>query len=571
MAPFAVHELKNLHPEEDLIFLDVGWENLRQAVDINNARPVDPGSEMHLKSLDKSLMGEAYGAIAQGVHPWPEAVQDVPFSSSLCVVEPGKTARAHKHQEHETFLIISGQGRMRIGDESVDVGPGDAILMGPFDEHELSNLDQAEDLIFIDLCWEDMQQVVSAVGGTKMGAVEASGRVVIPISPGPSTELDAVTFGAEVHARYLSMRGIPAAIQQEEVVASPAAGALLQRLRDDGLLIEKEEMDTSGQALSRLYFPLSKFDQELTTFFQQARMDTYLQAHCEQLLAEGLPDVAVSATTGEGVPMEGFDGTADLRFARALAWVSSLEALPDTTLVPFFDASESFLHAVLIPGLLLAIDAGARLPQVLRPVSRLKVEGGAAGDLPARALGFCLAHDFPEVGESEIQMGSWEELIRRELIAGWEGWLKDFDRKVKEAFASSLPGTGAWTDEQQRFFRTLTRLCNDVAEAYEAATFSPQRVSRLLSELVDRARRFGRHEKPWSRVSGRYEEWRTAVAIEALAAKTLALLAAPIMPEFAADLWRSLGLEGTPEVWEDLPAFTYGRLQGLGDSLFSAA
>jgi hypothetical protein len=64
-----------------------------------------------------------------------------------------------------------------------------------------------------------------------------------------------------------------------------------------------------------------------------------------------------------------------------------------------------------------------------------------------------------------------------------------------------------------------------------------------MAELVREARRFGRGELHWDRSADvKGEERRTALALEALAAKVLALVAAPVMPEAAARLWRALGL-----------------------------
>ncbi len=526
---------------------------------------------MHIKRLDKTSMSEGYTVISQGIHPW-SGVAETPFFSCWCVVEPGKTARAHKHQEHESFLIVQGQGRMRVNGEAIEVGPGDAILMEPFDEHELTNLDESEDLIFIDLCWEDMRQAVAVVGGTETAEVEAGRKVIIPVAPASEDPMDPVTFGAQVHARYLAMRGVTAGLL-EAPEAGESTVALLESLREGDLLIEKEELAGDGRSHKRLYFPLSRFDAPLADALRGTAMDTYLRAHCDQLLAEGLPDVAVSAAPGEeGLVLEGWEAPVDSRFGRALGFVSAFGNLEENTEVtPFFAAAESFLHAILVPGILLALGKEGHLPKVLRAISRLEVGEGALDGLPAGASAICLAHAFPEVGDSQLGRELAEDLCGRELRGSWESWLKEFDAKVAEAFGGSLPGTGAWTEEQQRFFGSLTRLCSEAAEAYEAATFSPQRVSRILAELVDRARRFGLHEKPWSRVSGRYEEWRTAVAIEALAVKTLALLAAPLSPELATEIWNRLGLDGAPEAWEELPGFVYQTLQGMGEPLFSAA
>jgi len=44
-------------------------------------------------------------------------------------VPPGGNVGLHVHSRtEEIYFIISGRGRMRVGDESRDVGPGDLIL-----------------------------------------------------------------------------------------------------------------------------------------------------------------------------------------------------------------------------------------------------------------------------------------------------------------------------------------------------------------------------------------------------------------------------------------------------------
>jgi len=100
-----------------------------------------------------------------------------------------------------------------------------------------------------------------------------------------------------------------------------------------------------------------------------------------------------------------------------------------------------------------------------------------------------------------------------------------------------------WTSEHQLFRDRLTRLSADVGDAYEAKTFSPQTAARLLCELVRSARRFGQLEEHWRHTTGREGERRNGVFLELAASRTLALLAAPMMPEFAARLWRGLGFE----------------------------
>jgi mannose-6-phosphate isomerase-like protein (cupin superfamily) len=67
-------------------------------------------------------------------------------------VAPGMTTALHFHcRAEEIYYILSGAGRMRIGDEWRDVGPGDAIAIPPGDAHQITNTGAA-DLIFLCCC-----------------------------------------------------------------------------------------------------------------------------------------------------------------------------------------------------------------------------------------------------------------------------------------------------------------------------------------------------------------------------------------------------------------------------------
>ena len=53
---------------------------------------------------------------------------------------PGGATTPHYHPKtEEIYYILSGAGRMRIGDELRDVGPGDAIAIPPGQIHQIEN------------------------------------------------------------------------------------------------------------------------------------------------------------------------------------------------------------------------------------------------------------------------------------------------------------------------------------------------------------------------------------------------------------------------------------------------
>ncbi len=51
----------------------------------------------------------------------------------------GSTTPHYHRQTEEIYYILAGTGRMRIGDEQRDVGPGDAIAIPPGMVHTICN------------------------------------------------------------------------------------------------------------------------------------------------------------------------------------------------------------------------------------------------------------------------------------------------------------------------------------------------------------------------------------------------------------------------------------------------
>ncbi len=64
----------------------------------------------------------------------------------------GGSTTPHYHPlTEEIYYILSGQGRMRIGAEVEEVGPGDAIAIPPGQQHQITNTGM-ETLVFLCCC-----------------------------------------------------------------------------------------------------------------------------------------------------------------------------------------------------------------------------------------------------------------------------------------------------------------------------------------------------------------------------------------------------------------------------------
>ena len=348
----------------------------------------------------------------------------------------------------------------------------------------------------------------------------------------------------------------------------------------------------------RLHFPLKEYAGRLSRYYSSVAMTPNLRSLCEQVLASGLPDIAVThpADWGIAVPIEGF---ADQRLyawcemaPRYLAYAEHLNTslgVPaswqrnfksdDARVIQCFGFDNGFFYGVFVPALLLAYDQDIHLPAAFIMNEFYHLDGrkfstsrnhaiwgkDMFAQIPADHVRFYLAYTCPETESTNFSRAEFDATITRELRGNLQEWLADLGRRVVTEFDGLVPATGDWTDEHHRFCQQIRSFVQETAAAYEAATFSPQKATRTLCELVRVAKRFGKAERHWRRVSSRHEERRTGLALELFAAKNLAILAAPIMPGFAARLWRDLGYEQPQAaVWGDALSWVPSG-QRLGD------
>lgn len=82
-------------------------------------------------------------------------------SFEYCRVPPGASLGLHVHaRTEEIYFIIAGSGRMRLGEEVNEVGPGDLIVTALGDRHGIEAIGD-EDLEFV--CAEAMPPSISGL------------------------------------------------------------------------------------------------------------------------------------------------------------------------------------------------------------------------------------------------------------------------------------------------------------------------------------------------------------------------------------------------------------------------
>jgi methionyl-tRNA synthetase len=556
---------------------------------------------MLIRKFDPAQLVDAYDVKEQMFYPWNDVVA-TPFGTAWLVVEPGRRTKPHNHHEGETFFILRGRGTMTVGGESRDVEPGDVVYLPPFGEHILENTSPHEDLHFLTIWWEDAAAVAALKEQPANGRAESRQKILTVAAGGGE---DGPRRAAEIHARYARLCGAQVrsaddgAGGDEAAEDARAARTLYERLQAAGEIEVQTRTapycetcssfraageitgecpacgrwttggdgcrscgeSTEGgepllaarccrcgqelgrRTLARLFFAPARHAQAITRHAANVAMSPRLRTLVDAALARGPGDVAVSqvAAAGVPVPMAGLDAQRfDPRFVRAARLLGGCggAALADEQPVVFLDAGQAFLYAVLLP----AFAAAA----------------GVTGYAPA-ALVDCVDCGAGELTNSDTGTPESDQ----EVPAEWQLWLDGLGQRIAREHQGQAPPTQAWTREQRLFVGKLLRSIEEAGVAYQAATFSPRRAARVLRDLVTAVAEFGALEQPWSRLPSRREESNTAVAVELLAAKVLAILAYPLAPDWSCRLWRGLGYSsglgaaapGMEGGWEEIPTF----------------
>ncbi|MGP9822321.1 class I tRNA ligase family protein [Salinarimonas sp. NSM] len=166
---------------------------------------------MLVRRLDPGAFAEAYGIPMQRADPEAPDLRP-PFGLSWGEIPPGGETSRHAHHEGELFAIVSGTGTVRLGEVERGVAAGDVILVPPFTRHTLTNTGETP-LRFLDAYWED-----AALAGRLAPVPEPARRRPVVVTSTPPTpngdlhlgHLSGPYLGADIHVRYLRMRGVDA-------------------------------------------------------------------------------------------------------------------------------------------------------------------------------------------------------------------------------------------------------------------------------------------------------------------------------------------------------------------------
>lgn len=86
-------------------------------------------------------------------------VTEAGMNVSWVEVGPGSAQDDHTHDEEQAYLVVSGRGRMRVGEEETKLVCGDLAHVPSGVPHKLTN-DSGEDLVYVTVATASDEEVL---------------------------------------------------------------------------------------------------------------------------------------------------------------------------------------------------------------------------------------------------------------------------------------------------------------------------------------------------------------------------------------------------------------------------
>jgi methionyl-tRNA synthetase len=336
--------------------------------------------------------------------------------------------------------------------------------------------------------------------------------------------------------------------------------------------------------VQRLFFPLAPYRTALAEYHRRLRLSPKLRKLAAQWLDSEL--VAASQVGTWGIAVDGFAGQIiSPWFEVGLAGSYLREQYaPGGKASCYFGYDNAYLYLVQDPAVSLALDGEGALPVELAANEFLLLDDAkmstsrshalAADDVlakvPSDLVRLLLARIRPEDSSTSASVQTVQMFLTM-IPRYWQGWLSRLGTAIEteaqsRAPAYANPSLAPWSPEQQQFLTLLGTLVARARQGYEAGSL--KEVSTAVHELVERSVNFGAAQSNLAGIASLEQDRATGLALELAAARTLAMIVAPVMPRFAAQLWTCLGYGGAIPWLDDVVPLTPGQPITLASAQF---
>lgn len=349
---------------------------------------------------------------------------------------------------------------------------------------------------------------------------------------------------------------------------------------------------------TRLYFPLARYERRLTEYWARVGMPPHLRVLCEQMLADGLPEIAVSHPADWGLPVPA-KGYGDQRIyvwlemapgyllgARRAAQQSglgdetSLMGPQTESFVQFFGFDNGYFHAVLFPALFMAYDETIRLPDQFVVNEFYQLEGKKfstsrrhaiwASELLATAdpdlVRLHILADRPNGRQTSFSTRALDR-TRAHLRNTWDAWLQRLTSALARDADGRVPAHDLSGPDWAILRNRLSRTVHDVRDAYQPQGFDTRRVVALLDEVARLGADYGHVHEHYADRSRNDVRYQSALVAQLVVAQALAAWGSPVVPGASARLAGLIGYQQSLSVdeaalWPPAPGQPIGRVAG---------
>jgi methionyl-tRNA synthetase len=314
----------------------------------------------------------------------------------------------------------------------------------------------------------------------------------------------------------------------------------------------------------RLYFRLSAFSKELSTYIKSTAMSAHALVVSQKLIDTGLPDICIShpGSWGIPVPVNGFeDHIIYVWFEMAAGYLWGAQQLAPETIkdetqriqwfynnekskvVHFYGFDNTFYHTLFFPAVYLALGE-IRLPHAHIVNELLNLNGSKfstsrnhliwARDLvkniPVDYMRWFLCETRPEGIRTNFELNNFIVGVNKLFNGLLLPWMNELLQLVNSHFQGKLPEAGSWTCEQSQLYDLTLSNSKKVINLYNIENFSPQSIVINLRMFAEKSFIQLQAEKTFTESSSLRNYLRTSIALSALNLKIFALLAKPIIP-----------------------------------------
>lgn len=259
---------------------------------------------------------------------------------------------------------------------------------------------------------------------------------------------------------------------------------------------------------------------------------------------------------------------------------------PETKLVHFIGKDNIPFHAVIFPAMTMGQNKPLKLVDELPANEFYKLEGrqfsksdGWYIDLEdfftkysVDQIRYAIASNAPETSDSEFIWRDFQLRCNGDLLGKLGNLVNRVLVFTRNQCEGKAPGMDALETVDSELLETLRRLTEEAKEAY--SQFKLRRASQILMEAVQAGNVYFDLKKPWKDAKDpeRRTVMETTVALSIECIKTVALMAYPLIPGTANNIWKQLGFQTSIEAegWEKivLSQIPAGQVLGTPEILF---